>query len=345
MGKQATQTDVILYAHGAAAFQLLRAGVELGLFELLEKKPLSSQKEIAKALKIPGNSARVLLFGLSALSLVTVSKYQSYSNIKTIQKLLNNNEWPVFRALVKFQAYIVYPGQVDYVESLIQGKNVGTGRFPGNGDTLYKRLDNDKKLQKVFYEYMEAYSEYSNPHLIKTLDLSKAQAVLDVGGGGAGNAIALAKAFKNIKITLLDLPIIKKIASEKIKRDKLEKRIVFQPADMHKNAFPKNQDAVLFIHQLMIWSPEQNKKLMKKAYDSLNPGGQIVIFGSVAEDGEKGPLMAALDTVYFSSVAAGQGIIYPWKDYTDPLQEIGFKNIRKIRSKTWTPHGVIIAEK
>ena len=42
---------------------------------------------------------------------------------------------------------------------------------------------------------------------------------------------------------------------------------------MHKNAFPKNQDAVLFIDQMMIWSPEQNKALMKKAYDSLNPGG------------------------------------------------------------------------
>ena len=53
MAKQATQSDVILYAHGAAAFQLLRAGVELGLFELLDKKPLASQKEIAKALKLP----------------------------------------------------------------------------------------------------------------------------------------------------------------------------------------------------------------------------------------------------------------------------------------------------
>ena len=160
---------------------------------------------------------RVLLFGLNALNLLETTKYKNYKNIKAIQKLIAHDEWPVFRALVRFQAYIVYPGQVDYVESLIQGKNIGTGRFPGSGDTLYKRLDNDKKLQKVFYEYMEAYSEYSNPHLIKTLNLSKATSVLDVGGGGAGNAICIAKAFPNIAITLLDLPIIEPIATEKIK--------------------------------------------------------------------------------------------------------------------------------
>lgn len=344
MGGQASESDVILYAHGAAAFQLLHAGVELKLFELLEKKAGSSPQQIAKNLKLSSNSVRVLLFGLSALRLVT-SKHEQYGNIKPIQKLLAHNEWPVFRALIRFQAHIVYPGQIDYVASLREGKNVGTGRFPGNGDTLYKRLDNDKQLQKVFYEYMEAYSEYANPHLIRALDLSQAHAVLDVGGGGAGNAISLARAFPNIEITLLDLAIIGPIAQEKIKRHKLTNRIHFKAADMHKNVFPKKQDAVLFIHQLMIWSPEQNRVLLQKAYDALSPGGQVIIFGSVADDDEQGPLMAALDTVYFSSVAAGHGLIYPWKDYEKLLREVGFKNIKKIRSKTWTPHGVIIAQK
>jgi len=344
VARQASESDIILYAHGAAAFQLLHAGVELELFELLYKRSFKSQKAVAKALKLPENSARVLLFGLQALNLVIV-KNEHYRLAKPLRKFMINDEWAVFRALVRFQAYIVYPGQVDYVDSLRQGKNVGTGRFPGNGDTLYKRLDNDKNLQNVFYEYMEAYSEYANPHLIKALDLSKAASVLDVGGGGAGNAIAVAKAFPDINITLLDLAIIKPIAEQKIKRHKLAKRIIFKAADMHKNAFPKNQDAVLFIHQLMIWSPEQNQALLKKAYGSLKPGGQVVIFGSVSEDNDRGPLMAALDTVYFSSVAAGQGIIYPWKEYEDLLHKAGFKNVKRIRSKTWTPHGVIVAHK
>jgi ubiquinone/menaquinone biosynthesis C-methylase UbiE len=344
MLQQASQSDVIFCAHGAAAFQLLRGGVELGVFESLHTTPKQSLSRLAAAASIPLGSARVLLFGLNALNLV-VQNGDTFSNVNAIEELLANDEWPVFRALVRFQAYIVYPGQVDYVASLIESTNVGTGRFTGDGDTLYKRLNDDKSLQAVFYEYMEAYSAYANPHLISSLDLSKARSVLDVGGGGAGNAIALAKTFPDIEITLLDLPIIAPIAEEKIKRHNLASRIRFEAADMHQHDFPKNQDAVLFIHQLMIWSTEQNKALLTKAYESLTPGGQVVIFGSVAEDDEKGPLMAALDTVYFSSVAAGNGMIYPWKDYEMLLREIGFTNIEKKRSETWTPHGLVLAQK
>ena len=55
--------------------------------------------------------------------------------------------------------------------------------------------------------------------------------------------------------------------------------------------------------------------------------------------------MAALDTVYFRSVAAGNGMIYPWKDYEKLLRKTGFKKIERIRCNTWTPHGVIVARK
>jgi hypothetical protein len=55
--------------------------------------------------------------------------------------------------------------------------------------------------------------------------------------------------------------------------------------------------------------------------------------------------MAALDTVYFRSVAAGQGMVYPWKDYESILLDVGFKSVTRIRCDTWTPHGVIIGHK
>jgi hypothetical protein len=102
---------------------------------------------------------------------------------------------------------------------------------------------------------------------------------------------------------------------------------------------------VMFIHQLVIWGIEENKSLLKKAYNSLNVGGKVIVFSSIANDEENGPLMTGLDTVYFRAVAAGNGMIYPWKDYEKIMLEVGFSKIERHKCDTWTPHGIIIGQK
>lgn len=114
---------------------------------------------------------------------------------------------------------------------------------------------------------------------------------------------------------------------------------------MFADPFPNGYDAILFIHQMVIWSMEQNRKLFQKAFHSLNAGGQVAVFSSIADDDETGPLMAALDTVYFKAVAAGDGMIYPWRDYEEAMRSVGFARIEKFRCNTWTPHGIIVGHK
>lgn len=344
MYKKLTQSELLLYVHGAAAFQLLHAGCTLKVFEALHRQPRLTLQDIARKTRLSFEPARTLVFGLISLKLLQKQKDRYRNNI-VIEKLFLKNEWQMFKSLVLIQAYIMYPGQIDYVDSLKKSANVGVRRFPGKGKTIYERLDADSKLKKTFYDYMEAYSDYANPHLLQNVDFSKDKSVLDVGGGGGGNAIAIAKNFPNIHIVLLDLLVAASLAKAKVRQHRLSDRITFHAADMFKDDFPKNQDVILFIHQLVIWSKKENELLLRKAYQSLTKGGRVIIFSSIADDTEDGPLMAALDTVYFRSVAAGNGMIYPWKDYNLLLRRIGFHKIKKIRCKTWTPHGIIIGYK
>lgn len=343
MKKDINQEDLILYLHGASAFQLLHAGTELGVFELLNKDK-SSIEEMSKMTKLKIEPLRTLLFGLTALGLIKQSN-EFYKNSQIIEKLFKENEWKLFKSMIMIQAHIMYLGQIDYVESLKQNKNVGLSRFNGSGKTIYEKLDKDLKLKEIFYTYMEEYSNYANPHLIKNINLSKDKSILDVGGGGGGNAIALAKSNPHINITLLDLPVAKNIAENKISKSGLSDRIKFHSGDMFNDKFPNNFDSIFFIHQLVIWSQEENRLLLKKAYESLNENGKVIIFSSISDDNEDGPLMAALDTVYFRSIAAGNGMIYPWKDYEKLLKEAGFSRVEKIKCETWTPHGIIIGYK
>ena len=101
----------------------------------------------------------------------------------------------------------------------------------------------------------------------------------------------------------------------------------------------------MFVHQLVIWPTETNAKLIQRAYDALTPGGKIIIFSSMSNDTEDGPVFAALDTVYFLCTPAEGGMIYPWKDYEHAMQRAGFKNFQRFAAQSWTPHGVIVGTK
>ena len=56
-----------------------------------------------------------------------------------------------------------------------------------------------------------------------------------------------------------------------------------------------------------IYSEEQNRGFVRRAADSLPPGGLLLVFPSmVADDDETGPLSAAFLSLYFLCLATGE---------------------------------------
>jgi ubiquinone/menaquinone biosynthesis C-methylase UbiE len=336
--------DLIFYLHAAAAFQYLNAGVELGLFELLEEHGPLTLTQVADRVGLSPQSARCLLFGLSSLRLVE-REGDYFHNGAIIRSVYERGEWQLIRSMTQFQGHIVYSGLADFAESLREDRNVGLDRIGGEGETLYQRLPANPAASRIFFEYMETYSDFALKCLLKDFDFSAARRILDVGGGTGRNAITIVERYPDARVTLLDLPPVLRMAEPLISGRGLSGRIDLYPCDMMKEEFPGGQDCVLFIHQLVIWSPREITALLKKAYESLSANGRVVIFSSVSDDDETGPLMAALDTAYFRAVAAGRGMIYPWKDYKKALLEVGFNNVEYIPCGLWTPHGIVVGYK
>jgi ubiquinone/menaquinone biosynthesis C-methylase UbiE len=325
---------------GAAAFQQLNAACELGLFDLLHQRPNLCKEEIAAELRLQPRAIDILLLGTTALRL-TEKVGPHYFNSKVIDDLVSNGMWQIFKDTVAFEQYICYAGQVDFTESLRDNTNVGLRRVPGSGRDLYRRLAENPQLQKVFYRYMHSWSKLANPLLFRNLDLSNARRVLDVGGGDAVNAIGLVKAFPHVDVTVLELPGGAAIARRKVMEAGFSDRITIVEHDMFQGRFPEGFDCVLFSHLLVIWVPEENIALLKNAYHALNPGGRVAVFSSISNDEGSGPLMAALDSVYFAAIPAEGGMIYAWHQYEEWMRAAGFKRIEYVECGTWTPHGLI----
>lgn len=332
----------ILFGH--AAFQYLNAACELGLFETLVEQHGLSKAEIGRKLGLEERANDILLLGCASLGMI-VKRNDRYFVAAPIRDLMDAGDWQRFKDTVAFEQYIVYEGQLDFADSLKSNTNVGLRRVPGEGKNLYHRLGENPALEPVFYRYMRSWSELANRHLTAALDLSGARKLLDCGGGDAVNAIALAAANPELEVTIFEIPHALERAQARITEAGVQDRVRLYAADMFEEPFPRGYDVILFAHQLVIWTLEENTRLLRKAYEALPEGGRLVIFNSMSEDAGDGPLVAALDSVYFAALPEEGGMIYAWQQHESCLREAGFSRYERIRCPGWTPHGIIVATK
>jgi L-tyrosine C(3)-methyltransferase len=331
----------ILFGH--AAFQYLNAAAELNLFEQLEDGPLTKE-EIGARLGLAERANDILLLGCTSLGLLEKDDGR-YRLAQVLSTLLASPDWQRFKDVVALEQYVVYEGQLDFTESLRTNTNVGLRRVRGAGRDLYHRLAENPNMERVFYRYMRSWSELANHHLVDNLDLGQSKRLLDCGGGDAVNSIALAKANPHLEVTVFEIPATRVIAEKRISEAGLSERVSVVDGDMFADPLPAGVDCVLFAHQLVIWTPEENTELLRKAYEVLPEGGRVAVFNSMSNDEGDGPVVAALDTVYFASLPAEGGMIYPWSVHERCMRDAGFRSVERIDYDGWTPHGLMIGTK
>ncbi len=331
-----------LIAGGHTAFQLLWAGHELGVFALLSKRPGLTRAQIAQEIAIQSQPARILMTGLAALRLV-IKEGDTYRNSSIVGQLLDTDSPQNMGDILGWQALIVYPGEMDFVESLRKNANVGLGRFPGTENNLYQRLVHDPKLERAFHAAMSSLSRSANSMLANSVDFASIRHLVDAGGGDATNALALARAHPHLQLTVFDAPTVCQLAVANIANVGLTERVKTHSGDFFIDAFPKDIDAILFAHMLTIWSPDKDRALLKRAYDALPSGGQLIIFNMMGDDDDSGPISTALGSPYFLSIATGEGMLYSWAEYESFLRHAGFSQTRRFQLPH--DHGVLIGTK
>jgi ubiquinone/menaquinone biosynthesis C-methylase UbiE len=109
------------------------------------------------------------------------------------------------------------------------------------------------------------------------IDLSSVNKMLDVGCGSAAFSMEFIKANSKINAAAFDLPHIIPITKKYVDAEKMNERIEFIEGDYLKDNFGNGYDLILLSAVVHINSFEQNKMLITKCCDALNPNGQIVI--------------------------------------------------------------------
>ncbi|WP_424216117.1 methyltransferase (plasmid) [Streptomyces sp. BI20] len=309
--------------HGATAFALLDAGVRSSLFEYLELTPDAEPETIAKALDLEPQPTRVLLLGLTSLRLLHKDGSR-YRNTEIVRRKLLAASPEYLGPLIRMQSEVINPAMPDLLESLRDNTNTGLRRLSGGGDTLYARLVEHPELQQLFYDNMGDASRKTFRFALDAFDFTRLTHVVDLGGGDATNAIELARRFGHLRVTVFDQPEVLPIARRNIERAGLADRIDTVAGDLFATEFPTGVDGFLYFHIHEIWSAERNTALLRKCHEALAPGGAAIVYNFVADDDERGPLIAGFLSAYFLGLASGEGMTYTARDMAEHLVDAGF---------------------
>jgi demethylspheroidene O-methyltransferase len=154
---------------------------------------------------------------------------------------------------------------------------------------------------------------------------------LDVGGGDGSFAIALARHYPKISITVTDLPPVAELARRKIAAAGLANRIDVVPGDFLSDALPGGQDIISLIRILHDHDDAPVQRLLLSVKQALAANGRVVIAEPMASGSHEGRLLEAYFDMYL--MAMGQGRLRRYSELQSALTGTGFGRVRRLRTR------------
>ena len=268
--------------------------------------------DVVKVVKDSDDSVDEILYGLTASAKTYLSDRKTSACVSPF--------------IDTFQTNFITPDAL--LESCLKGDE--------KKDIMSEHLEQDDETvannARHFMAHMNAQSYCCARALPKALGLEsvkKPTTLLDVGGGSAIYTIEAIQSNPNMKGIVFELPAIKVITQEYIDEANLSDRVSVATGDFFKDPLPGSVDYVLFSNILHDWPDEINMNLIQKAYDSLNPGGKIVISELLLADDVKSSTPAAT-SMNVIMMPYTKGRQYRPKELLRRLEKVGFTNPKVI---------------
>ncbi len=299
---------------------VLRAGIKLGLFPLLEHQPRTAA-DIARHLDANPRFVQAFLEASTVLALLQKTD-DTYSN----------------SALAS--AFLI-PGKPDYVGNLVL-HITNYWHTWGNLDTLIRQGCTELPFENGFtdaatywQDYMEGQHNRATAgqghNLATSVDLTGKHRMLDLGGGAASYSIALCAANPQLHSTVIDAREPLEIAQPLVAEHNLDDRITLEVGDFHTAPLGRNSDVVLISGVVLIKSEDDCRRVFRRVYDALVPGGLIIVQDFMRSDHRA--KRRFLDTMMDLYVAVGfdPGASDRYGDeYAAWLTDTGFTRIKQM---------------
>jgi (2Fe-2S) ferredoxin/SAM-dependent methyltransferase len=300
------------------AFQASRAvltAIELDVFTAVGDG--ATAKEVASRLETDPRATDMLLNALVALDLL-VKESDTFRNERVSDRYLRDGSRDDARQSLMHSVHL-WTRWSTLTECVRKGTSV-----------THKPMDQrDESWTKAFIAAMHRNASLRANQVARVLATEKYTRVLDVGGGSGAYAMAFAQSQEHVTAEVFDLPSVIPLTRQYIEKAGLSDRVTTREGDLHNDEFGNGYDLVFISAICHMLSPEDNRKLLTKAFNALAPHGKVVIQDFILNPDRTSPYTAALFALNML-VGTREGSSYSGPEYTDWLMDVGFTDIRRI---------------
>jgi cyclopropane fatty-acyl-phospholipid synthase-like methyltransferase len=191
---------------------------------------------------------------------------------------------------------------------------------------LSEYLKSDKDGSRDFELAMQNYAALRGKELVRHLDTSKCESLLDLGAGPGVYAFHLGMHNPDLKLYLQDMPEVLEVAKEVQKKYPLQNEVTYLPYDAVSGEVPGSYDMVLVSNMLHMVGEQASRALLKKLYKNVNPGGSVVVQAQFLRDDHRGGRWpAVMDLILLCTTPAGRN--HSVAEARTWMEEAGFTDI------------------
>jgi len=333
MKKPVSPERVMQFVWGYAPTLIIQAAVQHRVFDLLDESP-KTIKELAKK---SGASER----GLTAIANALVGlnflarKGERYQLTPESAAFLVSTKPAFLGAIYKHMSKQILPKWMELDTVVRTGKPAFAVNSPKPGAAFFAQFV--ESLFPMGYHAAQMLGEH-----LKISQSKNPVSVLDIAAGSGVWGIALAQQSPLVRISAVDWPDVLKVTKKVAKRCGVGNRLTGIPGDILKADFGSNHQIATLGHILHSEGRERSRRLLRKVFKALAPGGTIMISEFVpnaTRTGPPAPLLFAVNML----VSTTDGDTFTFEEMSAWLREAGFKNPRTLDVHSHSP--LILATK
>jgi hypothetical protein len=323
--------DIIFGLHGYWAVLVAH---DLKLFPLLAAHPCTLQ-EVCDRLQLARRPAETLLMVCVALGLIQVQDGR-YGLTPLAEDHLLESSPTYFGGMLDL--YITNASLLSF-ESVKRAILTDALQPYGAGE-MFQSHAAQADLARAFTWAM--HSNSMGPALVwpDILDLAGHQLMLDVGGGSGAHCIGATRRWPHLHGIVFDMAPVCEVAQACITRDGLQSHISTQAGDMWQDPFPA-ADLHFYGQIYHDWPLEKCQFLTRKSFESLAPGGRIILHEKLLNDEKTGPFAMAAFSIAMLLLTEGEQ--YSGRELSTMLAEVGFIDVEV--KPTWGYWSIVTGRK
>ncbi|PKO28163.1 MAG: hypothetical protein CVU24_01065 [Betaproteobacteria bacterium HGW-Betaproteobacteria-18] len=293
---------------------IIAAG-RLGLFEALAVGPLSVAKLAAKIDSSNKGTAALTDF---LIALGYLEKHGDH-----LANTASTQRWFTSRGKVDYTPGLLWTHEA---WSMMGGlAEAVRGGHPEN--ILWNAMVEKPHLGDLFSSYMAAFASDLGADLLKHVPVqAEYRQLLDLGGSHGLHAIRFCHHYPQLNAAIVDLPSALTKTGKTIKNEGLSERIDLIPGDLQEQNWGINHDLVFYLSVAHNHTVDENRLVFQRIFNSLNPGGLLVIHEYLTKTPKN-----ALDAAFRLTLLLETGTqTYSYDDYSNWLTEAGFKSVELV---------------